>query len=136
MKKIFLFVILFNGVLLSSALKAETVFYCQEEVVGGLINDNDAWRTGNFKPARHTIKFNNDYSKLFGLDEQVPFNCAPPYGHAPYAIACLSGYSNGESFIFNKTTKRFVFSKPSPNGGFDINGRDTDTIAGGTCVKF
>ena len=136
MKKIFLFVILLNGVLLSNALKAETVFYCQEEVVGGLFKENGSWRSSQFKPERYTIKFNNDYSKLSGLDERRPFNCAPPYPFAPDSLACLSGYSNGESFIFNKTTKRFVFSKPSPHGGFDVNGTDTENISGGTCVKF
>ncbi|MDA9672730.1 hypothetical protein N9U04_02420 [Alphaproteobacteria bacterium] len=136
MKKYFFLLFFSMEFFYLTPLKAETVFYCQEEVVGGLLKENDSWRTGNFRPVRHTIKFNNDYSKLFGLDERRPFNCAPPYSHAPDTLACLSGYSNGESFIFSKTTKRFVFSHPIAHGGFDVNGGDTDTIAGGTCVKF
>ena len=136
MKKITFLCIFVVGALFSSIVKAETVLFCQSELIVGFFNDGGSWRKGNFANERYTIKFNNDYSKLYGLDEMLPYNCLQPYLHAPDALACLSGFSNGQSFIFNKRTKRFVFSFSKLNGGYDINGPDTDFLAAGTCKKF
>ena len=124
------------GVSFSSILKAEIVLYCQEELLTGFLKDGENWRTINFKKERYTIKFNNDYSELYGLDESRPYICSSAYTHAPDALACLSGFFNGQSFIFNKRTKRFVFSFSKLNAGYDIDGTDTDTMTIGTCKIF
>jgi hypothetical protein len=136
MKKQLLLVFLAIGLLVSNDLKADTVFYCEEELHTGLFPENGSWITANFNPRRHTIKFSDDYSKLYGLDEKRPYSCSPAYPHAPDQLACLSGYSNGEAFLFNKKAKRFVKTSISLNGGYDINGDDTDSLSAGKCKKF
>ena len=60
------------------------------------------------------------------------------YSNLSVDIFCsdVSGYSNGESFIFNRETKRFIFSSPALDSGYDIDGSDTETISAGTCAQF
>ena len=130
------FVFLTIGLLASNNLMAETVLYCQSELATGAIKKNGSWKTANFKSERYTIKFNKDYSKLDGLDTNLSYSCSPAYSHRPDSLACLSGFSNGESFIFNKKTKRFTFSSPSPASGYAADGSDTPVMYFGTCKKF
>lgn len=138
MNRILFLCVVVMGVSFSFNLKAETVFYCESKLATGFIKQGGKWKTSNFSLERYTIKFNNDYSKLYGLDERRPYICSSPYINASDALACLSGYSNGESFLFNKRTKRFVFSTPSLGGGYDstLTDPDTDTLQAGTCKKF
>lgn len=136
MKKI-AFVFLTIGLLASNNLMAETVLYCQSELATGAIKENGSWRTAAFTLERYTIKFNKDYSKLYGLDTSRSFSCSPAYSHKPDSLACLSGYSNGESFIFNKKTKRFTFSQPAAASGYDSDdSTSTPFMSFGTCQKF
>ena len=135
MKKI-AFVFLTIGLLASNNLMAETVLYCQSELATGVTKQNGSWRTGTFTLKRFTIKFNKDYSKLDGLDTHRSYSCSPAYSHIPDALACLSGYSNGESFIFHKKTKRFTFSSPKAATGYAADDTDTPTMYLGTCKKF
>lgn len=139
MNRILFLCVVVMGVSFSFNLKAETVLYCQSELHTGFIKKGGKWRTSEFKLNRYTIKFNNDYSELYGLDEWRPYICSSPFEDIPGAsdaLACLSGYSNGESFIFNKKTKRFVFSSPKISAGYDSNLTDTDNLEAGTCEKF
>jgi hypothetical protein len=133
MKK--LLVLLFS-ILISLNSLGETVLYCQEDLVAGFIKKNGSWQLGNFRSERHTIKFNDDYSKLFGLDENRHYSCSPAYSSSSNSLVCLSGYNNGQSFIYNKNKKRFVFNNFKPNAGYDINGNDTDILSAGTCKEF
>ena len=123
------------SLLIPTFAKAETVLFCQEELSVGLTKENGFWETTNFKLKRYTIKFNLDYSKLFGLDDRRQYDCAPAYTTSPSSLACLSGYSNGESFMFNRTARRFVFSRPSAYG-YDSDGVESDIMSGGTCKEF
>ena len=136
MRKLIATLCLTITMLLGAPAQAETVLYCQTELATGFIKKEGTWRVTNFALDRFTVKFNNDYSKLYGLDKRRPYICAPAYKHVPNALACLSGYSNGQSFIFNKETKRFVFSEPRPTGGYASDRSDTDTIMAGTCKNF
>jgi hypothetical protein len=124
------------GVLLASPVHAETVIYCQSELATGFVKKNDSWVVSNFVLERWTLKFSDDYSKLYGLDKSRPFICAPAYTSMPNSLACLSGYSNGESFIFNKEEYRFIFTIPSAAGGYSKDHKDTDIMYAGTCNKF
>ena len=138
MNRILFLCVVVMGVSFSFNLKAETVFYCESKLGTGFIKKGGKWRTSDFILDRYTIRFNNDYSLLYGLDERRPYICSSAYANIPDALACLSGYSNGESFLFNKRTKRFVFSSPSLGGGYDSNltNPDTDTLKAGKCKNF
>ena len=123
------------AVLLGTPVQAETVFYCQSELSTGLIKEYGTWRIRNFKPSRYTIKFNNDYSKLYGLDKSRPFKCNVPFTNFPNTISCVSGYGNGESFLFEKKMLRFTFANVATSG-FVEDSTSTDNLVAGTCQKF
>ena len=133
-----LILLLSFGILIAPSVKAEKVLYCQSELVTGFIKENGSWSTSNFKPQRFTIKFNDDYSELSGLDSDRPYLCDQAYSFAPNALACISGYNNGTSFLFNKAKKRFVWSRITLYGGYDRNlpNADTDALIAGTCETF
>jgi len=137
MKKIL--ILLFSILFLSSPyVKAETVFYCQSEFATGFnfSVENGSWGPAEFELLRWTIKFNDSYSKLYGLDDPLhPYFCSPAYTHTPNLLACLSGYKNGQSFMFNKVNNRFLFNSSDIRGYVD-NSPDTDSIYVGTCSKF
>ena len=98
---------------------------------------NGVWKTVNFKEYRWTVKFNNDFSQLFGLDETRPYLCNWAYDEKSFGtVVCLSGFNNGENFIYNVNKKRFLHSRISASTGYDIDGEDTDAIFAGTCEKF
>ena len=59
---------------------AEQVYYCTTELNTGIIKDKKTgkWRKGNFGQERYTIKFNDDYTKLDGV-ENGTMKCHTPY---------------------------------------------------------
>ena len=59
---------------------AEQVYYCTSELNVGILKDGNTgkWRKGNFTEERYTIKFNDDYTKLDGLDKSTWY-CLKPY---------------------------------------------------------
>lgn len=125
------------AVLLGAPAQAETVLYCQSELETGFIKKNGAWITTKFKTYRWTVKFNNDFSQLSGLDEGRPYLCDWAYGRKSLGtVVCLSSYENGENFIYNVNKKRFLHSRPSAATGYDADGKDTDSFFAGTCKKF
>ena len=126
------------GFLIAPSVKAEIVLYCQTELATGLAKQNGSWKVAKFQPKRLTIKFNDDYSILYGLSEYKDYICSQAYPHAPNSIACLDEFKSGSSFLFNKEKKRFVFSSISLNGGYDINhlNSDTENLYAGTCKTF
>ena len=122
------------GVLISNHSNADHVLYCQEEFNTGFINDEGSWRVANFKLQRFTIKFKNDYSTVEGI-QNFTFSCSPTWKIFPDSLTCRSSWV-GKTFMFNKKTKKFQFSNPSPYTGYDVNGTDTEHFSVGTCEKF
>ena len=135
MKKLLVLSLSLFFLLSSLSIKAETVFYCNSELATGVIKKNGSWKVTNFKPSRWTIKFNNNYSELYGLDKDRPYLCSPAYQHTPNLLACLSGYENGQSFMFNKIESRFLFNSSSIEGYVHDNS-DTNVLFVGSCSKF
>ena len=135
MKKLFLLLLSF-GFLIVHPVKAETVLYCKSELSTGFIKDNGSWRIANFKEDRHTVKFNNDFTRLEGITYNA-MNCTVPYGHKPNLIICVHSLGSHETFIYSKRTKRFLFSDVS-SGGYVFNPKDadTETLEVGTCKEF
>ena len=135
MKKLLLLLLSF-GFLIAPSIKAETVLYCKAELVEGFIQDNGLWRRGNFGDSRHTIKFNNDFSRLEGITYNA-MDCTVPYNKQPNQIFCVHSLGSHETFIYHKTTKRFVFANIS-TGGYTLNPEDADTevLEAGTCKAF
>ncbi len=130
--------ILFYG----SNVKAEQVYYCTSEINIGIIYDKKigGWRKGNFQEKRYTIKFNESYTELKGLEDST-MNCLPAYFGAiekvKYIYICNSGYNNGSSFHFDRLNLRFASHEHSI-AGYLINEpiRDTNNVYMGTCQKF
>ena len=139
MKKLYSTLCLALAVLLGSPAHAEIVLYCQTELATGFIKDKNtgSWRIANFDLKRYTIKFSDDYKTLSGLDSARDFSCQQPYSFNKDFTVCSSGYKNGGAFLYNLSTKRFVFSNPSI-AGFIENSKepDTDSMEAGTCQKF
>ncbi len=131
--KALLTVILSSGVLIATSAKAERVFHCHSEMATGFFKENGDWREGNFKNKKFTIRFSDDYTKVYGL-KLGGFKCSVPYPEqAPDTIACLAGY--GRAFLFEKKKFRFTFSAMNATG-FLENGSDTDVFYAGACEKF
>ena len=139
MKKKLPFIVAIVGLLFSTNLKAEIVLYCQSELATGFIKDGGVWKAGNFKQKRFTLKFENDYSILSGLEDGRPLVCEWAYNNrGEYNTAiCASGYSNGINFIYNLKTRRFLFQSGSFAGYVSGYGEpDTDVLYAGECQKF
>lgn len=131
-KKLF-FVLITLG-LFSTNLKAETVLYCQSELGTGFIKEGGVWRESSFKRERFTLKFNDDFSVLEGVTYK-PMECSIQYSHKPNLVFCVHSWGAYETFIYDKTSKRFLFSDSS-SGGYVYNGTDTDNMFAGTCQSF
>ena len=135
MKKL-LILLLFFGFLIAPSIKAETVFYCNSELETGFAKINGSWETSTFKPIRLTIKFNDNYSKLSGINKFETFSCSVPYSFALNYLVC-SG-TTAEIFLFNKLQKRFVYSFVKLYAGYDRDHPtpDNDVLYAGTCEIF
>jgi hypothetical protein len=134
MKK--LLILLFSfGLLMSTSVSAEIVLYCQSELTAGLIKENGTWKTSKFNNDRYTIKFNDNYSILMGINVQN-WTCQDSYSTSEYnTIMCYSPYQNGGSFSYHKKTNRFM-KVDNTTFGYISKGEDTSTISAGTCQKF
>ena len=128
MKKLLLILLLIPNLVI-----AENVFYCQEELAPGIIKENGVWKTTTFELARHTIKFNDDYTRLEGISYN-PMSCSKPYKHISDYISCVHRGSH-ETFSYNTLTKRFLYSNIS-SGGYVNSGADTENLSAGTCEAF
>ena len=117
---------------------AQTVMYCSTELATGFFQENGSWRQANFTRERYTIKLNDDLTRLDGLSEVGSFNCVVPYGLTKYdSVYCTSEFNEGNSFLLNTKTNRFVYVETSPFGYVGaLKDSDTDAIAAGTCSKF
>ena len=126
------------ALLFSTPAWAETVLYCQSELATGLIKENGRWQTRNFFLERFTVKFNDDYSVVSGL-KRVGMRCHKPLNSFPH-IVCddrTSGPDVGETFNYNPTNKRFLYTQVSTAGYIhNLKKNDTDVIYAGTCQQF
>jgi len=135
MKKII--VLLFSfGILFTSPIKADTVLYCQSELISGVMKNNGLWKTTTFNQQRYTVKFNNDYSQLEGLTT-MPWVCQVPYSFYPDQIFCVNSWGSHQTFVYSKKTKRYLMTEIS-SGGYVRNPEDadTDSLSVGTCKAF
>ena len=125
------------GLLFSSILKAETVLYCQSELTAGFYKKEGSWITTQFTPNRFTIKFNDEFSKLEGLEERA-FECAWAYADPQEKfLSCMSHWKNGILFNYSLATKRFIYAQTTMFG-YILNGSEPDTnaIYAGECKNF
>ena len=129
MKKLLLLLLLIPNLVM-----AEIVMYCQDELVTGISKDHGVWKTIDLELARHTIKFNDDYTKLGGMSFH-PMSCSKPYSIDLDYIACVHSMGGHETFTYNKRTKRFLYSNIS-SGGYVNSGPDTESLSTGSCEKF
>ena len=132
-----LFFILF-GLSISSALKAETVLYCQSELATGFIKENGTWKQTKFEDERFTVKFNDNFTKLKGFIDWVEnreMECSKPYSDYENEVFCVHLKGAHETFFYNSQNKRFIASLITSTGWFN-NGTDTDVIFAGTCQNF
>jgi len=79
MKKLILAISVF--ILFGSSLaNAEQVYYCMDELATGFKKINSSvWKSGAFKEQRHTVKFNDDHTKLIGLSGKLAWDCKTPW---------------------------------------------------------
>ena len=123
------------SILFSNNLRAEIVLYCQSEIATGLFKENGNWKSGKFKQARYTIKFNDSFSTLEGLTFK-PMVCQKSFpNQKPNRIFCVHQWGSYETFQYDTVSRRFLFASIS-SGGYVDNAADTETIEGGRCTKF
>jgi len=112
---------------------ADTVLYCQSELSTGFVNQGTGWVERSFDKKRFTVKFNDDFTTLEGF-ASGPMDCKINYpDFLPTQLQC---FGKGEmSVLYDKTTKRFIFSSISLAGYVDLS-TDSDNLYAGTCTKF
>lgn len=137
MKKLLLLILLIPNLVM-----AENVIYCQDELATGISKDHGVWKTIELELERHTIKFNDDYTKLEGLSAFHPMSCSNPYKALEEMnlsdfdyIACVHSMGSHETFTYDKRAKRFLYSNTKVDGYVD-NGYYTNFLRAGTCEAF
>lgn len=91
-----------------------------------------------FELKRFTVKFNDDYSVISGL-ELGDFYCQKTFPDSPMIVCNVHrlGMSMGITFNYNPTNKRFIYGYVGVNGYIEnAVGADTETIHAGTCQQF
>ena len=123
----------------SPLANAEQVFYCASELATGIYKDNKTgkWRPAKFQQERYTIKFNDVFTELTGLDQIASYRCESAFYNISDILVCFSLQQNGLMFQFNKTTLRFLYLATAVRGYlYDIKDSDTNVMYAGTCKKF
>jgi len=137
-KKLLITVVCLMGA--TQSLYAEEVLYCTSELATGFYREDGVWKQGKFVGKRFTVKFENEYSKLNGLDEDHVWNCRRPFKHdvISTAVTCQSSnYRSSDVFIYSPKTMRFLLFVSSIAGyiGKWVDA-DTDSLYAGTCQNF
>ena len=115
--------------------KADEVLYCQSELATGMKKVNGTWKTGNFTKDRYTIKVFGDFERVAGLYADFQFECQFPYPVSyPRQVVCQ--HINGNTFIYDKSSKRFIYSLVNTATYVETSSEDTPVIRAGTCEKF
>jgi len=119
---------------LTTQVVADTALYCQSELATGFINKGTGWVERSFDKKRFTVKFNDDFTTLEGFAYE-PMDCKINYpDFLPTQLQCLDK-KGGMSVLYDKKTKRFIFSSISIGGHVNLR-RDSDNLYAGTCTKF
>ena len=115
---------------------AEQVYYCAEKITNGITKNKKTgeWERMGFRAERHTIKFNDDYTKLEGLSA-AHLNCFIPFVDMNTMRVCYGNFNSGDVFQFDKNTLRFLMLRGSILGYLG-NGEDDNWVTAGTCKKF
>ena len=85
---------------ISPFANAEQVYYCTSEFSIGIKKDKKIgkWKSTGFEVQRYTIKFNDYYTKLDGVDDYT-WNCVKPYSwvseDSKNMIVCYQPKNNG-----------------------------------------
>jgi hypothetical protein len=135
MKKI---LILLFSILISFNSLGEVVLYCTDELSTGFKYKNNKWSEVSFVRKRHTIKFNDDYSKLMGIT-YLDWDCTDTYADKSYnSIFCVAPYENGRTFSYHKDTKRYILIDGTTDGYIEnVSGeKGTDNFRAGSCQNF
>ncbi len=131
-KTAFLYALLFVLVL-PAVSKAADILYCSSELAPGIIKgDNGIWREGSFMQKRFTVKFNDDFTELSGIRYDT-MTCNQSSSSRPQLVFCTS--HDADAFIYDKNTRRFIYSDISAFG-YPTNQTDTSQIYAGTCEDF
>ena len=120
-------------------VNAEQVYYCTAELAVGITYDENTrtWKKQSFKPERYTIKFNDDYTEVEGVDPATSWECKDAhYDYDSDTRICFSRQANGESFQFMKKYLRFLLLNTSVNGYVRKDPRNDNLMSAGTCEKF
>ncbi len=128
----------------SSFANEEHVYYCASEIAAGIYLDQKTgkWSGSGFAPARYTVKFNSNYTKVKGiLNNKENWGCSIPFlGIAPKykdTRVCIDSNYQGALFTFDKKTLRFLFAFAGITGYLATKKEpDSNMIYGGKCQKF
>jgi hypothetical protein len=135
MKKL-LFCILTFGILIAIPTKAEIVLFCQDELATGFLKKGGKWQSGNFELKRHTVKFNDDFTLVYGLTAE-PMECVIPFpGSSPNRVHCVHLWGFHETFAYDKKNTRYTFVNYSAGYVKSGDNPDTDVMYAGTCESF
>ena len=134
-KLLILLFLIFSMTSIMTSVKAENVLYCDSELATGFSKQNGIWKESSFVRDRFTVKFNNDYTKLKGLDKFLDFTCSNVYS-SDEIVHCISDWLDGDSFQYNPLNNRFKYINPSASGFIEPEENDTDIMYAGTCKSF
>jgi len=118
---------------------AEQVYYCVSELTTGIIKDEKTgkWKGTRFKKTRYTIKFDDFFTELTGLNEIANYTCKSAFYTMEDIRICDSQQQNGNFFQFNKTDLRFLYLITDVRGYlYDQKDSITNSMDAGTCQKF
>ena len=132
MKKLLILTLL--GVLfvpMNGSAKADEVLYSVSEVATGINRSDGFWKEAKFERKRFTVKVTGDFEKVVGIWDKVVFECKYPYSITD-GVSCQAAV--GESFVYSKSIKRFVYSKVN-TASYVLN-YTPPVLYAGTCEKF
>ena len=132
MKKLLLLLFL---IFITLSSYADIVLYCQDEISGGLIKENNKWKTTQFKEHRYTMKFSDDYTSLDISDgiDSLSYPCRKLFDSG---IICTHN-DIGYTFRYRTDWQRYMYIKSTHSGYLeDTNNGITESMAAGTCEKF
>ena len=78
--------------LAGKSAQAENVLYCQAELATGFAKVDGIWKEASFHPEWWTLKFNEDFTLLTGLDLYDGYFCEPRQSRKSDLIICRSAH--------------------------------------------
>ena len=133
--------------LASQSSAADDVLYCSVEQTVGFIKSDEFWKPTHSNGSsgdRWIVKFENDYSKLTGIDgTETPYFCGSTFPNkAPDILTCVN--SKVATMVFNYSTenRHFVMVMTSSGGWLGVGTERekpepfTDHLMIGKCQAF